>query len=179
MKKKKYSRTDKRTGCKVHLKEPWLEAFKQTQSIGDACDRVAVSRSQITAWRREDPDFREKYFDAFIKGTEAIEKSAYYRAVVGVAKPIYQGGQKVGEVREPSDTLAIFLLKARDKKYRNWYTRQVDNRFIQMIVEEFSKVIHKNVPALCPHCNNSLAMKPAIARDLQALSKKLEQESKF
>ena len=52
-------------------------------------------------------------------GTEVLEDEALRRARDGTDKPIYQGGKKVGSVREYSDTLLIFLLKARNPaKYR-------------------------------------------------------------
>ena len=169
-----------RRGVKSHLKGPWLEAFRKIGVIGQACEAVKVSREQIRDWRKEDPDFKKKFEEGNIHITEMLERSALNRAIAGTPRPIYQGGKKVGEERVLSDTLAIFLLKARDpKKYRNWYNKQIDVRFIQAIVDEFSKVIHKNVPAICPHCNNNLSLKPAIVRDLQALSKRLEQEAKY
>lgn len=169
-----------RFGSKSHLKQPWIEAFRKIGVIGQACEAVNVSRQQVYDWRKEDPKFKKQFEESNIHITELIERSALNRAIVGTKKSVYQGGKKVGDVVEPSDTLAIFLLKARDpKKYRNWYNRQIDVRFIQAIVDEFAKVIHKNVPAICPHCNNNLALKPAIVRDLQALSKRLEQEAKY
>lgn len=40
------------------------------------------------------------------------EGEMYRRAVHGTTKPVYQGGQKVGAIKEYSDTLLIFMLKA-------------------------------------------------------------------
>jgi hypothetical protein len=39
-------------------------------------------------------------------------REAWRRAVKGCRKPVYQGGQLVGYVREFSDLLLIFLIKA-------------------------------------------------------------------
>lgn len=47
------------------------------------------------------------------EGTDLLEDEAQRRARDGTQKPIYQGGKKVGIVNEYSDTLLIFLLKAR------------------------------------------------------------------
>ena len=48
-----------------------------------------------------------------------LEPEAIRRAVEGVEKPVYQGGELVGYVREYSDTLLIFLLKGgKPHKYR-------------------------------------------------------------
>lgn len=42
-----------------------------------------------------------------------MEDEAFRRAVNGTEKPVYQGKELVGHVREYSDTLMIFMLKAR------------------------------------------------------------------
>ena len=42
-----------------------------------------------------------------------MEREAYRRAVKGVEKPVYRGGQLVGTIREYSDSLLMFLLRAR------------------------------------------------------------------
>ncbi|MBX6773030.1 MAG: hypothetical protein IRY83_14975 [Chloroflexi bacterium] len=53
---------------------------------------------------------------------DALEAEAWRRAVDGVERPVYQNGQRVGAVREYSDTLLIFLLKGgRPQKYRERY----------------------------------------------------------
>src|SRR4051812_3390061 len=54
--------------------------------------------------------------------TEHLEEEAYKRAVEGTQKAVYQGGELVGYHTETSDTLLIFLLKARaPEKYRDRY----------------------------------------------------------
>ena len=59
-------------------------------------------------------------------GTKALEREAARRAYHGTLKPVYQGGVKVGEIREYSDALLMFLLRARKpKKYRENYKVQV------------------------------------------------------
>lgn len=50
---------------------------------------------------------------------ERMENEARRRAVEGTLRPVFHGGAQVGEVREYSDTLLIFLLKAHDPKYRD------------------------------------------------------------
>lgn len=54
-----------------------------------------------------------------------MEAEAWRRGKTGVLKPVYQGGKKVGSVREYSDTLLIFMLKGtRPEKYRD--RQQID-----------------------------------------------------
>jgi len=49
---------------------------------------------------------------------DALEDEAIRRAHDGTMKPVFHGGKKVGEVREYSDKLLIFLLKGcKPEKY--------------------------------------------------------------
>jgi len=44
---------------------------------------------------------------------ENLEAEAWRRAVEGVEKPVFQGGVQVGVIREFSDSVLMFLLRAR------------------------------------------------------------------
>src|SRR5574337_1699712 len=59
------------------------------------------------------PDFSAAWDAALELGTDSLEDEAVRRAHEGTLKPVYQGGKKVGTIREYSDTLLIFMLKAR------------------------------------------------------------------
>ena len=48
-----------------------------------------------------------------------MEAEARRRGVEGTLKPVFYKGEECGQVREYSDTLLIFLLKAHDPKYRD------------------------------------------------------------
>ena len=45
--------------------------------------------------------------------TSSSGKEAYRRAVLGVAEPVYQGGELVGTVQRYSDRLLEFLIRGR------------------------------------------------------------------
>jgi hypothetical protein len=62
---------------------------------------------------RRDEEFAAAWADAIEEATETLERVAVRRAMVGTDRPIFNGGKQVGTVREVSDTLLIFLLKAR------------------------------------------------------------------
>lgn len=62
--------------------------------------------------RDEDPDFAAAWDEALASSLDDAEGELYRRAVKGTLKPVYQGGAKVGSIREYSDTLLIFLLKS-------------------------------------------------------------------
>ena len=97
-----------------------LQALATGASVTAAVKKASVSRASAYTWRDDDPAFRDAWDMAIESGTDLMEDEARRRAVKGVAKPVYQGGQRVGAVQEYSDTLLIFLLKGRrPEKFRD------------------------------------------------------------
>jgi hypothetical protein len=90
----------------------FLAVLCETGSVDKACDGARIARNSAYLWRRDDEDFRAKWDAARATAGELLECEAYRRAVDGVDKPVYQGGELVGVVREYSDTLLTTLLKA-------------------------------------------------------------------
>jgi hypothetical protein len=64
--------------------------------------------------------------------TTLLEDEAKRRACNGVLKPVFQGGKKVGVVREYSDTLLIFLLKC-------WHPARYGDRYRQEAAQPQAK----------------------------------------
>lgn len=91
----------------------FLDALRDGRSVTAACIDAGIGRRTAYEWREQDEEFRHAWDDAVEEGTDRLEDEAHRRARDGVNKPIYQGGKRVGEIREYSDTLTIFLLKAR------------------------------------------------------------------
>ena len=82
----------------------------------------AAGISRTTAYNRKwsDSEFEAEWKVAEALGVEALEDEALRRAIKGVSEPVYQGGELVGHKQRYSDTLAIFLLKAKKpNKYRD------------------------------------------------------------
>lgn len=78
-----------------------------------SCEMAGLPRSTVYDWRHADQAFAQAWDAALELGTDALEDEAVRRAYHGTDKPVYQGGKQVGTVREFSDTLLIFMLKAR------------------------------------------------------------------
>ena len=81
--------------------------------------KAKIARSVVYARRAEDAAFADGWAEAERIAVEVMAGEAHRRAVDGTLRPVYQGGKKVGQVREFSDVLLIFLLKAHDPKYRD------------------------------------------------------------
>lgn len=91
----------------------FLNALMDGASVSDAARKAGVGRQTVYDWRKADPDFALAWNQAVDIGTDALEDEAQRRGKDGVEEPVYQGGKQVGVVRKYSDTLLIFLLKAR------------------------------------------------------------------
>ena len=91
----------------------FLAEMAASGAVSSAATRAGVGRTFVYAQRAADPAFAAAWDDALETATDAMEREAWRRGAKGVLKPVYQGGKKVGTIREYSDTLLIFMLKAR------------------------------------------------------------------
>lgn len=114
----KKKRTQKRTP-----KKDWGEAFLTSlASLGNvqaACAVAKVSRRGVYDRRDRDEEFASRWDEAILIATASLEAEAVRRARDGTLRPVFHSGKQVGKIREYSDTLLIFLLKARDPKFRD------------------------------------------------------------
>lgn len=108
-----------RTVQKGDWKTIFLKTLAMSGVVTTACYKAKVSRQTAYKTREGDADFATAWDEALDAAADGMEEEAHRRAVVGVLKPVFQGGKKVGSIREYSDTLLIFRLKAvRPEKYR-------------------------------------------------------------
>ncbi len=101
-------------------KAKWLEAFDREGTVFTACKESGVARSTVYNWRQQDEAFAIAWHDVEEATTERMEREAFRRSVEGVKRDIYHQGQVVGQERQFSDVLLIFMLKARrPERYRD------------------------------------------------------------
>jgi hypothetical protein len=99
--------------------EAFFAALAETANVSKACAAIAVSRRTAYNWREADPGFAAGWDRAMKAAVLGLEDEAHRRAFEGLDKPVFYQGEECGTVREYSDTLAIFLLKAHNpEKYR-------------------------------------------------------------
>jgi len=91
----------------------FLEELATSGIISQACKKARICRTSAYARRKEDEAFAQAWAEAEELGVDAMEDEALRRGKDGTLKPVYQQGRKVGTVREYSDTLLIFMLKAK------------------------------------------------------------------
>jgi hypothetical protein len=105
-------------------KKAFLDSFRQHGNVTRACRASTVGRSSVYRWQEDDDQFAHDFRVAEVEATEHLEEAAYERAVKGVTQetPIFHRGKHIDTAvkTEYSDTLLIFLLKARaPEKYRD------------------------------------------------------------
>lgn len=106
-----------------HQKKAFLDRFRVHGNVSRACRETGINRADVYRWKEHDNEFMLGWNVAEVEATERLEEAAYERAVNGVTQetPLYYRGKVVDTVvkTEYSDTLLIFLLKARSpEKYR-------------------------------------------------------------
>lgn len=128
-----------------HLKRKFLEAFRLHGNVSWAAREAGLPyRTLVYDWQEHDEQFAQDYRQAEIEATETMEAEAHRRGVLGVDEPVFHQGEVVGAVKKYSDTLLIFMLKARaPEKYRERVQMQhadADGKRLPLgAVEEFVK----------------------------------------
>lgn len=103
------------------LKEAFLEKFRHHGNVSWACRESGIKwRETVYGWQEHDDEFAAQFRAAEVEATEVMEQEAHRRGILGVDKPVFHQGVQVATVKEYSDVLLIFMLKARNPgKYRD------------------------------------------------------------
>ncbi len=72
-----------------------------------------MSTSALYAHRARNTGFATAWDEAIDAAMDELEDALLMRAKHGVERPVYFGGKQVGTVRNYSDALGMFLLKAK------------------------------------------------------------------
>lgn len=91
----------------------FLASVAKGATISKAAHEIGVVSSTVYKWRQQDDDFACEWDQAIESGTDMLEDEAFRRALNGVERPVFYGGKPVGYVRDYSDSLLVFMLKAR------------------------------------------------------------------
>lgn len=103
----------KHTARHPERRAAFLETLAAGQTVSDAAKAAGIARETVYKWRKADPAFAAEWDGAYANGADALVAEARRRAVDGVAEPVYHMGRVVGTTQRYSDTLLIFLMKAR------------------------------------------------------------------
>ncbi|HKJ74315.1 MAG TPA: hypothetical protein VKA19_09395 [Alphaproteobacteria bacterium] len=104
------------TEVTVRRRNRFLQEMRRNANVSRACDAAGVSRQQVFALRKEDPDFRAAWDEAEAGAVDDLEEEVLRRARDGVDKPVYFGGKLCGNIRSYNDALALEILKSRRER---------------------------------------------------------------
>ena len=104
----------------------FIAALADSGNVTLACEAAHLSRAAVYQWREDDSSFAAEWDAALERGLDSLEDELMRRAKDGTLRPVYQGGELVGHVREYSDTLGIFLLKSR-RRYIYGERREIEH----------------------------------------------------
>jgi hypothetical protein len=103
-------------------KQIFIEELARSGNVRLSSRKAGVCRATAYNTRKDDPAFANQWDDAIDEAVDILEAVARGRAVNGTDKPVYQGGVQVGTIRQYSDALLMFLLKAhRPERFRDSY----------------------------------------------------------
>ena len=95
----------------------FLKALSLGHTVTAAAAEAGMDRRVLYRLRAADPKFAGRWqaaLDAHADGSlDPLEEEARRRALEGCEKPIYRGGTLVGHSRDYSDSMLMFLLKAK------------------------------------------------------------------
>ena len=101
------------------FKETFVNMLGTLPNVTAVCRLLSISTKQIHKHRKADPEFDARVKEAINEGYDMLEEEARRRAVDGVRKPVYYKGMKVGNIKEYSDQLLMFLLRGYKPKRFN------------------------------------------------------------
>ena len=91
----------------------FLECLRRTANVSRAAREAGLSSSTVYEHRARFPGFAADWDAAVGEALDELEDVLIDRAKHGVERPVYFRGEQVGTVRTYSDTLGMFLLRAR------------------------------------------------------------------
>lgn len=103
----------RRDGWTADRQRRFLAALAETGCVSEACAAVGLSaRSAYSLRRRPDATaFAEAWNEALLVSTARLTALAFERATRGTVREYWKNGELVGESRQPSDRLLLFLLQ--------------------------------------------------------------------
>lgn len=97
----------------------FLATFEQSANVTQACKAAGIDRSMVYLWLEHDAEFSMLYHQAEQIANDAIRAEIFRRGHDGWDEDVYSFGKFQGTVRKYSDTLLIFLAKARMPEFRD------------------------------------------------------------
>ena len=109
-----------RRGKEPAWRKIFLRYLAESGNITEAAYLAGVTRQAAYKVRKVDAAFADAWDESEEDAIQALELEARRRAKDGVEKPVFHAGEECGRIRQYSDVLMMFLMKAhRPDKYRD------------------------------------------------------------
>lgn len=96
----------------------FITALKKHQNVTAAAEECGYSRRHVYRTRKEDPEFAQKWNEAWESLIDSLEQSMLRRATAGYMEPVWQNGKLMGHKVVHHPATGIFMLKHnRPEKY--------------------------------------------------------------
>ena len=92
----------------------FFRLFAASGSVAFAADRTGLSRTVLYRRRRNDPAFARRWAEAQELGVAKVRDEVFRRAVVGIKKPVFHGGVRIGKIRNYDNRLLWSLLRSHE-----------------------------------------------------------------
>lgn len=102
----------KKTPTIATRRTKFLKKLAQTANVSLSARHAGISKSALYKYRQTTASFAAAWDDALGEALDALEQAVIERASMGVEKPVFFGGEQIGAVRNYSDALAMFMLRA-------------------------------------------------------------------
>ena len=119
--------------------DAFFDALARGKPPGMAAATVGYTLTFVIELRRSDASFALRWREAEALAIERMEFEADRRAVDGVDRPVFYQGERCGEIREYSDSLLVFRLKAkRPEVYRERHDHAAEpERPLTVVIKDF------------------------------------------
>lgn len=97
----------------------FLKAYCMTCNVTASADAAQITHTCHYTWLKIDKIYQKAFELAEPIAVAYLESVAVKRATEGYTEPVFYQGVQCGEVQKYSDSLLQFLLKGRDKRYRD------------------------------------------------------------
>ncbi len=95
----------------------FLDTLSRTGNVSHSALAAGTTRYTVYGFKGKDPLFSAAWDDAVEQAVDLLLIEARRRAFHGVMKPVFYQGAMCGSVQEYSDSLMMFLIKAKRPEY--------------------------------------------------------------
>lgn len=139
------------------LMRPFLDAYRETESITMACEQVGISRATVWEWRKNE-DFRivftDNHLKAQAKNNDLLRKTAIQLSTVGSPHWVMDkktgmpaldaNGRRIVAYYDHYPQLIAFMLKNRlPNEFKDKFEHEINTKLVTMLVSEFISIIKR------------------------------------